>query len=259
VEIIAVGSELCYGRIYDTNSFWIADKLTRLGATVQRITCVHDRMEDIYMVFEEALKRKPDFIISTGGLGPTFDDLTIESLSKVTKREMVTNKKILKLMAERRGVKVENLPSNLVKMARTLKGATCHPNPIGWAPVTIISYEKTVIVALPGPPREMQSCFNEYIAPLISLRTRHRSVAKRIIVKMFESMVSPLTNQIMREMPMVYMKPLVGEFDREKGLPVEIVVFAANEDECIAKMKVAIERLRSLVKEKGGILQIPEK
>ena len=74
---------------------------------------------------------------------------------------------------------------------------------------------------------------------------------------MFESRVSPLTSQVMQEMPTVYMKPLVGEFDREKGLPIEIVVFAANEEECDTKMKIAIERLRSLVKEKGGILQIP--
>ena len=257
VEIIAVGSELCYGRIYDTNSFWIADKLTRLGATVQRITCIPDKIDDICMVFEEALKRKPDFIISTGGLGPTFDDLTIESLSKVTKREIVTDKRILKLMAERRGTRVENLPSNLVRMARTIKGATCYPNPVGWAPVTIVRCGETVIIALPGPPREMQSCFNEHVASLISRRTRYRSIAKRILVKMFESKVSPLTSQVMQEMPTVYMKPLVGEFDREKGLPIEIVVFAANEEECDTKMKIAIERLRSLVKEKGGILQIP--
>jgi len=256
VEIIAIGSELCYGRIYDTNSFWIADQLTQLGAAVQRITCVPDKIENICTVFGESLKRQPDFIISTGGLGPTFDDLTIESLSKVTGREIVTDRKILELMAERRRTRVENLSPNLVKMACTVKGAKCLANPVGWAPTTIVSCGKTTIIALPGPPREMKACFNEHIAPIISRRTHYRSVAGRVVVKMFESKVSELTNQVMQEIPAVYMKPLIGEFDLEKGLPIEIVVFAINEEECNAKMKRAIECLRSLVDEKGSILQV---
>jgi len=255
VEIIAIGSELCYGRIYDTNSFWIADQLTQLGADVQRITCVPDKIEEICTVFKEALKRQPDFIISTGGLGPTFDDLTIESLSKVTGREIVMDREILNSMAKRRGATVEELPQNLIRMARTVKEAVCLANPLGWAPITIINCGKTMIIALPGPPREMKACFNEHVVPIISRRTRYRSVARRVVVKMFESKVSVLTNKIMQEVPAVYMKPLVGEFDPEKGLPIEIVVFAMDEKECDVKMKRAIEGLRSLVNEKGGILQ----
>ena len=256
VEIIAIGSELCYGRVYDTNSFWIADQLTQLGATVQRITCVPDKMEDICVVLKEALDRQPEFIISTGGLGPTFDDLTIESLSKVTGREIVIDKKILKLMAERRKTTVEELSPNLIRMARTIKGATCLANPLGWAPITIINDRKTMIIALPGPPHEMKACFREHIAPIISRRTRYRSLARRVIVKMFESKVSVLTNQIMQEIPAVYIKPLVGEFDREKGLPIEIIVFAISGEECKIKMKKAIENLRRLVNEKGGLLKV---
>ena len=256
VEIMAIGSELCYGRIYDTNSFWIADQLTQLGAAVQRITCVPDKIEDICIVLKEAMKRQPDFIISTGGLGPTFDDLTIDSLSKVTRREIITDKEILKSMAERRGTTIEELSPNLIRMARTVKGATCLANPLGWAPVTIINNGKTVMIALPGPPREMKACFKEYVAPLISRRTRYRSVARRVVVKMYESKVSVLTNQIMQEIPAVYMKPLVGEFDPEKGLPIEIVVFAINKKECDARMKKAIESLRSLIEEKGGIMKV---
>jgi len=255
-EIIAIGSELCYGRIYDTNSFWIADQLTQLGVAVQRITCVPDKIEEICSVFEESLKRKPDFIISTGGLGPTFDDLTIEALSRVTQREIMTDREILKSMAKRRGTKIEELPQNLVKMARTLKEATCLANPLGWAPVTIINSGKTMIIALPGPPREMKACFNEHVAPIISRRTRYRSLARRVIVKMFESRVSVLTSRIMQEIPAVYMKPLVGEYNHERGLPIEIMVFAINEEECKAKMKKAIESLRSLIGEKGGMLEL---
>lgn len=257
-EIIAIGSELCYGRIYDTNSFWIADQLTRLGVEVQRITCVPDKMEDICVVFREALSRQPEFVISTGGLGPTFDDLTIESLSKVTGRKIIVNRQVLEFMAQRRGIPVRNLPPNLVRMARTVEGSICLVNPVGWAPVTMISYEETMIVALPGPPREMKACFSEHVIPVISRRTRLKSVAKRVLVKMFESGISELTGEVMRRIPGVYMKPLVGEFDREVGMPVEIIVFAADEKQCNRKMEEAIERLRRLVDEKDGTLQVSQ-
>jgi molybdenum cofactor synthesis domain-containing protein len=255
-EIIAIGSELCYGRIHDTNSFWIADQLTRLGAEVQRITCVPDKMEEICVVFKEALDRQPEFVISTGGLGPTFDDLTIESLSRVTGRKIVVDQQILEFMARRRRTPVKNLPPNLVRMARTVEGSTCLANPVGWAPVTMINCGKTMIVALPGPPGEMKACFNEHVLPVIGRKTRLRSVAKRVLVKMIESRISELTGEVMRSIPAVYMKPLVGEFDRERGMPVEIIVFAVNEEQCNARLRDAIERLRRLVDEKGGALQV---
>ena len=251
VEIIAIGSELCYGRVYDTNSYWLADQLTRLGAFVQRITCVPDKLEDICTVFREALNRKPSFIISTGGLGPTSDDLTIEALSKVMERKTVTDMKILKIMAERKGVTVEDLPPNLVKMARTVNGASCLANPIGWAPVTIINDEETTIIALPGPPEETRACFRKYVASLVSKRTHYKSLSKRVLVKMRESSVSALTDRVMKEIPLVYMKPLIGELT-DGRLPIEIIVFGVDEKKCEEKMNRALEMLRALLNEKGG-------
>ncbi len=67
-EILAIGDELCYGRVYDTNSFWLADQVTRLGAIVSRITCVRDDVESISSILKEILSRKPQLIFITGGL-----------------------------------------------------------------------------------------------------------------------------------------------------------------------------------------------
>ena len=78
VEIYAIGNELCYGRVYDTNSFWIADRVTQLGAIVKRITVIPDDIERICGALRDALNRRPHFIVLTGGLGPTADDLTID-------------------------------------------------------------------------------------------------------------------------------------------------------------------------------------
>ncbi|UCE15955.1 MAG: hypothetical protein JSV12_08915 [Candidatus Bathyarchaeota archaeon] len=254
IEIFAIGNELCYGRVYDTNSFWIADQATQLGARVQRITCVPDMVEDICMALEDALSRKPHIIILTGGLGPTSDDLTIEALSRLMGVEIETHEEILRAVAEREDVPEDYPP--LVKMTRSLKEATCFPNPVGWAPVTLIDKGETTIVALPGPPEEMRACFQEYLAKRISEKTHYRSVSKQILVRMYESQISLITDRIMKSMSGIYLKPLVGEYLEEKGLPVDIVAFAEDEKGCRVRMKEAIDMLRKLVAQKSGDLKL---
>ncbi len=249
VEIFAIGNELCYGRVYDTNSFWIADQTTRLGAKVQRITCVPDVIEEVCTALEGALDRNPDFIILTGGLGPTSDDLTIESLSKLLGVEIEINNKIYRALAEREGVTKDDLPV-IARMARSLKGASCFPNPDGWAPVTLIEKGETTLVALPGPPEEMKACFTEYLAKRISEKTQYRSVSKRILVKMYEDQASLITNEIMKKVPGTYLKPLVGNYNDEMGLPVDILVFAKDEKTCRLRMKKALRKLRELAGKK---------
>ena len=88
-EIMAIGDELCYGKVYDTNSFWIADQVTRRGVFVRRIVCVRDNVADISAALKDALSRKPRFLFITGGLGHTEDDLTRAALSATTGRKIV--------------------------------------------------------------------------------------------------------------------------------------------------------------------------
>jgi len=246
VEIFAIGNELCYGRVYDTNSFWIADQATRLGAKVRRITCVPDIVEEICAALEDTLDRKPDFIILTGGLGPTADDVTIECLSKVIGVKIENNNEIFQALAEREGVTSDDYPS-IAKMTRSLKGATCFPNPIGWAPMTLIDKNGTTLVALPGPPEEMKACFAEYLAERISERTRYRSISKRILVRMYEDQASSITDEIMKKIPGTYLKPLVGDYHQETGLPVDITVFAEDEKVCRLRMRETMKKLRKLI------------
>ena len=256
VEVFAIGNELCYGRIYDTNSFWIAEQATQLGAEVQRITCVPDDLGVICGSIKEAMSRGPRLIITTGGLGPTADDLTIEALSKVFNLEVVPDSKILESMAERRKTPLEQLTPNLVRMARSLKGAMCLPNPLGWAPVTIIESDGITIIALPGPPQEVKACFAEYLANRIRDTTGCESESRRVVVKMSESQVSPLTDALMQSIPRTYLKPLVSEYVKEKGLPIDITVFAENRESCRKKMEETVRRLGEMVTQKGGSLAV---
>ena len=252
VEIFAIGNELCYGRIYDTNSFWIAEQVTQLGANVQRITCVPDDIGIICTSIKEATSRNPHFIITTGGLGPTPDDLTIDALSEVVGLEIITSQKILEAIAQRRKVSVEQLTPNLVRMARSLKGAETLPNPVGWAPVTIVNNGESTIVAFPGPPQEMKGCFTEYLANRIREKTGCESESKRVFVGMYESQLSPIIEEIKKCIPYCYLKPLVSEYQRDKGLPVDITAFAENKQACQKKIDEIIKRLEEFLTKNGS-------
>lgn len=251
VEIVAVGDELCYGRVYDTNSFWIAEQVTRLGAFVQRITCVRDDLEGLCTVLRDTLDRKPRFIFVTGGLGPTPDDRTLEALGSLTNRPIVVSPHIMKVIAERRGVAVEALPPHFAKMTSSLEGAECLPNPVGVAPVTLIPIGETVVAAMPGPPREVKECFAAHLAKRVQDATQYSSSARRVNVTMFESELTPLIATVMKSMPDVYIKPLVGEYKQEIGLPVEIIAFDKDSEACSKRYEVTLSMLRELVNQKG--------
>jgi molybdenum cofactor synthesis domain-containing protein len=245
-EIFAIGDELCYGRVYDTNSFWLADQVTKLGLIVNRITCLRDNVDDLCAALSDSLKRQPHFIFITGGLGPTFDDRTIEAISKLLGRKVVTDGNILRRMAERRGVDVDSLSPGLKAMARTVEGAECLPNPVGWAPTTIVTVGSTLLAALPGPPKEMQGCFAAHLSKRIADATGYRSLSRRIFVTMYESEISPILENLARSHDGTYFKPLIGEYNQKTGLPIEVIVFGESEAICEVKY---IELLTSLKRE----------
>lgn len=250
-EILAVGDELCYGRVYDTNSFWIADQVTRLGVIVHRITCVRDDLDEIGRVLNEVLGRRPRFVFITGGLGPTDDDKTLEALARFTGRSVIVSENVLKLMAERRNMSPSQFQPRHRKMSSTIEGAECMPSPIGWAPLTILRMGETIIFTMPGPPKEVQSCFTTYIIEEIKKVTQNHSFAKRLRIEMREIELVPLVNQISKAFPEAYIKPLVSEYVPERGMAVEVIVFGDDEESCKMKYGVILKMFRELVEQKG--------
>jgi len=82
IELVCIGNELLIGKTVNTNAHWLAERCTALGASVQRITVISDDLDEIAGALNESLGRKPSFIITTGGLGPTFDDKTLRGVSR---------------------------------------------------------------------------------------------------------------------------------------------------------------------------------
>ncbi|NLM51941.1 MAG: competence/damage-inducible protein A [Firmicutes bacterium] len=163
-EIIATGTELLLGQITNTNARFLSEKLAEKGIDVYWHTVVGDNPARVEAALRTALDRA-DIIITSGGLGPTMDDLTKETLAKVLALplEMDTAwQKQMEKMFSRPGAK---MTSNNLKQALVPKGGELLPNAYGTAPGVWLEHQGKIIVMLPGPPRELEPMFMEEVLP----------------------------------------------------------------------------------------------
>jgi nicotinamide-nucleotide amidase len=174
MEIICVGNELLIGKTLNTNAQWLSKQATAMGITVKRITVVADDVNEIANAIRETLKRKPHFAITTGGLGPTFDDKTLEGITKALNRKLAVNQKALKMVKEKyekyareKGTETVELTPPRIKMATLPEKAEPLSNPVGTAPGVRVDLEETMLIILPGVPSEMEAIFHETVAPLL--------------------------------------------------------------------------------------------
>jgi molybdenum cofactor synthesis domain-containing protein len=216
LEIICVGNELLIGKTLNTNATWLAKRVTSLGLAVKRIVVIRDELDEIAETVQETLRRKPDFIITTGGLGPTFDDKTLEGIARGLNRRLEVNKEALKMVRQKyvaylektgKTEKIELTPPR-VKMATLPEGTWPLPNPVGTAPGVITEVEGTFIIALPGVPPEMEAIFNESIAEIIKKRAGKSAFFETSIYveEIMESNLAPLIDNVMHHNPHVYVK-----------------------------------------------------
>jgi len=168
-EIIAVGSELLTPDRMDTNSLFLTEELNKLGIEVVRKTVVGDNTELLREAFRDALNRVP-LIISSGGLGPTEDDLTRETLADLLGRKLRRNDEIVRQIQARFRSFGREMPENNVRQAMVPEGAEILPNPRGTAPGLWIEDGERSVALLPGPPRELKPLFQEEVLPRLQRR-----------------------------------------------------------------------------------------
>ena len=214
MEIVCVGNELLIGKVVNTNASWLGKRGTSLGLSVKRITVVADVVEEMTTVFREVLSRKPKFVIITGGLGPTFDDKTLEGIAKALNRELSINREALDFVRAKYAdyAKTSDAGNVLtparVKMAKIPQGAIPLRNPIGTAPAVCINLENTVLISLPGVPREMEAIFEEYVVPRLRQAVGDVGFFELSLYanNIMESVLAPLIDAVMRDNPLVYIK-----------------------------------------------------
>ncbi len=168
-EIIAVGSELLTPDRLDTNSLFLTEELNKIGIEVVRKSVVGDNREILSEAFHDALNRGP-LIIACGGLGPTEDDLTRETVAELLGRKLRRNDEILRYIEGRFRALGREMPEVNVRQAMVPEGAEILENPRGTAPGLWIEDAGRCVVLLPGPPRELKALFREQVLPRLERR-----------------------------------------------------------------------------------------
>ena len=165
-EVITIGDELLIGQVVDTNSAWIAEKLNEYGIELFQITSVHDNREHIIAALDEAFSRA-DIVLTTGGLGPTKDDITKHVLCEYFETHLIENASvrahIMELYKER--------PDVLNRLTATQwlvpENALILENRVGSAPLMVFHHDKQILASMPGVPYEMKIAMEEQILPYI--------------------------------------------------------------------------------------------
>jgi nicotinamide-nucleotide amidase len=165
-EIIAVGSELLTPDGSDTNSLYLTHKLNEAGCEVHLKTIVGDVQKDIGGILQQALRRS-ELILFSGGLGPTMDDLTRAAVAGALNRPLAKDPRILEELRCKFASRGFKMSPNNERQAEVIRGAVILENRLGTAPGMWIEEKNRTIVLLPGPPRELQSVFEDFVLPRI--------------------------------------------------------------------------------------------
>jgi len=162
--ILSTGDELTTGRIVDTNASWIADQLFALGLDVVAVLTVGDYPERLAWAWRQALELA-EVVISTGGIGPTADDLTNEVVARVLGVPLAEDRESAERIRQLFAALGREMPENNLKQALLPQGAVVIPNPLGTAPGYRIQHRERHLVVLPGVPREMKTMMDETVLP----------------------------------------------------------------------------------------------
>jgi len=259
VELICIGNELLIGKTLNTNAHWLSRRLTCIGCTVRRATVVRDEIKEIADSLNEALARKPDFIITTGGLGPTFDDMTLEGVGYGIDRPLEMNKEARGMLKERylefkREGRLKNLTwtKYRLKMARIPQGGKPIKNPVGTAPAVLIEENKTTILILPGVPMEMEAIFESFI-PLLKDKSGNASYMERgLKVKGIpESEMAAMIDVVMQKHPSVYIKSHPIGLGQESCIELHLTTVNVNREIAIEEINQAFIEISNLISERG--------
>ena len=229
-EIITIGSELLLGQIVDTNTAYLAQEMGRIGVPVLFRTAVGDRLEDICRVIKAGTERC-QVVITTGGLGPTMDDLTREAVARVAGTNLEFSQDLMNKIEEMFHKAGYNMPENNRKQAFIPEKSQPIQNPVGTAPGFIKEINGGPVICLPGVPRELKFLMREEVVPW--LRRRYRLGDQRITYKVLkavgigESAVDGLIGDLVRP----GRNPEVGLLASQGQIEIRIAARAADAEQ----------------------------
>jgi nicotinamide-nucleotide amidase len=261
MEIICVGNELLIGKTLNTNAQWLGKQATALGITVKRVTVVADDVSEIANAVREALSRKPRFTITSGGLGPTFDDKTLEGVAEALNCKLAVNTEALKIVREKyeaynreKGTETVELTPPRIKMATLPEKAEPILNPVGTAPGIRVNLDKTMLIALPGVPSEMKAIFHESVVPLLKRASGKSAFYEKSIYVdgVMESILAPIIDEVMQDNQGVYVKSHPKGRENKSHIEIHLSTVSKDSGRAEENLQKAVMQLSSLVGEVGG-------
>jgi nicotinamide-nucleotide amidase len=217
-EIISVGTEMLLGDITDTNATFLAQELANLGVDLYFVSQVGDNFGRLSFLLKQAWDRS-DLIITTGGIGPTEDDLTREAIAALLGEEMTVDPasaEHLRAFWRSRG---QEMPERNLKQATLIPSATQLPNPLGTAPGWMVERDGRVIIAMPGVPREMYRMWQEEAVPRLRQHLPGALIFSRTlkVIGIGESAVEEMLGALVRTT-----NPTTATYAKNDGVHVRI-------------------------------------
>jgi len=245
-EIIAIGSELLTPEKTDTNSLWLTEKLNEIGVEVKLKTIVGDDELRLEETIRDAVKRS-EIVITTGGLGPTEDDITRKISAKAIGRELVFYEELVEELRERFRRWGREMPEINKRQAFVIEGARILPNPNGSAVGMLVEIDEKFLVILPGPPRELKQMFENFVLPELKKAAGEIYVKRRIlrVAGMGESAVDEAIAPIYKSYETVQTSILFNKTEIE----VQLIARADTESEA----EKTLDELVGKIKEKLGL------
>jgi len=242
-EIVSIGTEILLGEIVDTNSAYIAERLPALGIDVYYKHVVGDNLERLAEVIGRARERA-DLVITTGGLGPTEDDLTREAIALIHGEQTAIDPDLetwLRDLYKRRG---NLMPERNIKQTWLIPSARAIHNPRGTAPGWWVERDGKTIIAMPGPPSEMTRMWEEEVAPELAKRSTGTVLIKRTLktAGLGESNVDEMISHLLKGN-----NPSIGLYARADGVHVRMGAKAATADEARALIEPVEAEIRQIL------------
>jgi nicotinamide-nucleotide amidase len=257
VGILVVGNEILDGIVLDTNSQWIINRLKPLGLQVHEAITVKDNVEAIGAALNRLLEDGCDLVFTTGGLGPTHDDMTLQGIAyglglplELDKASLDIVTRQYKILHERGIIESREITDSRRKMAILPRGSKPLDNRVGGAPGILLKTRGSTIICLPGVPLELKWIFDDQVTPILKSMVRE-VYSERIMALPLrdESTLAPIIDQVMAEAPGVYIKSLVKPYG-EEGIRLWVSSLGENQDEVEEKVARAVDRLVELTREK---------
>ncbi|SHH52041.1 competence/damage-inducible protein A [Thermosipho atlanticus] len=192
--ILAIGNELVEGIIVDTNSKYVANKLLDYGFKIIAIKTLPDDLEILVPEIKESLD-KADLVVTTGGLGPTNDDLTREAISLATGKKLIYNEKLGEKILKKAEEYYKEVPENVKRQGYIFEGAIVIENPVGTAPGQLLKLGNKTIIILPGPPTELQPIFQKILKylekdnPIYVRRIKTIGIPEAVLVEKYKKII----------------------------------------------------------------------